>query len=81
MTTNQTTAPIRLDVSKQGRSVRLTHPALATPQNIRLSNADRSKMLDLIRQRQLRRAILFVESLLLLQTKEGANHVRRSNSQ
>jgi len=72
-------APIRLDVSKQGRSVRLTHPALATPQNIRLSNADRSKMLDLIRQRQVRRAILFVESLLLL--KGGDTNVRRSESQ
>lgn len=69
---NQTAAPIRLDVSKQGRSVRLTHPALATPQNIRLSNADRAKALDLVRQRQLRKALLFIESLLLLQTKEGA---------
>ena len=69
---NQTAAPIRLDVSKQGRSVRLAHPALATPQNIRLSNADRAKVLDLVRQRQLRKALLFIESLLLLQTKEGA---------
>ena len=79
MTTNQTTTPIRLDVSKQGRSVRLTHPALATPQNIRLSNADRAKVLDLVRQRQLRKALLFIESLLLL--KGGVNDVRRSNSQ
>ena len=76
---NQTAAPIRLDVSKQGRSVRLTHPALATPQNIRLSNADRAKVLDLVRQRQLRKALLFIESLLLL--KGGVNDVRRSNSQ
>lgn len=66
MTTNQTATPIRLDVSKQGRSVRLTHPSFQRPKSLRLSNADRSKMLDLIRQRQLRRAILFIESLLLL---------------
>ena len=66
------TPQIRLDFSKTGRSVRIAHPSFEKPKSLRLSNADRSKMLDLIRQRQVRRAILFVESLLLLQTKEGA---------
>ena len=58
--------PIRLDFSKTGRSVRLAHPSFHEPKNLRLSNADRAKVLDLVRQRQLRKALLFIESLLLL---------------
>lgn len=69
--TNQTAAPIRLDFSKHGRSVRLTHPLFQKPKSLRLTNPQREKVLDLIRHHE-RRAILFIESLLLLQTKEGA---------
>ena len=65
MTTNQTATPIRLDVSKQGRSVRLTHPSFQRPKSLRLTNPQREKVLDLIRHHE-QRAILFIESLLLL---------------
>ena len=69
--TNDAT-PIRLDFSKTGRSVRLAHPSFQKPKSLRLSNADLERVIGMVRQRQLRRALLFIESLLLLQTKEGA---------
>lgn len=70
------TPQIRLDFSKTGRSVRIAHPSFEKPKSLRLSNADRARILDLLRQKQLRRALLTIESLLLL--KGGDPDVRRS---
>lgn len=70
------TPEIRLDFSKTGRSVRLVHPSLEKPKSLRLTNQQRQTVLDLLRQKQLRRALLTIESLLLL--KGGDSDVRRS---
>lgn len=78
MTTNQTASPIRLDVSKQGRSVRLIHPSFEKPRSLRLTNQQRERVLDLLTQQE-RRALLYIESLLLL--KGGDPDVRRSANQ
>lgn len=65
------TPQIQLFFSKTGRSVRLAHPLFTKPKSLRLTNPQREKVLDLIRHHE-QRAILFIESLLLLQKKGGA---------